>query len=108
MSDDTSNEPQVYGPEARLPDLNTVPLDTSIWRYTDNTDKGMVRAPMPCCPDFAVTVDPEVREYIAACRSCGDVFKLLVIDEGDGGYAALFTVIGPHVRSTRTRKPRTP
>lgn len=52
----------------------------------------LIVAPMPCHPRQQVTVPREVTGAVAVCRQCSITFNLTTWDEGDGGYAAEFTV----------------
>jgi hypothetical protein len=82
-----------------------------VWRYTDNTRTGGVRAWVPCHDDQSIVATPDPAGLVVRCRarSCGLTYTLLLQDERDGGYAARWTVtVYERIVDTATRGGRQP
>jgi hypothetical protein len=82
-----------------------------VWRYTENTRAGEVRAWVPCHDNQSIVAAPGLVEGVVRCRarSCGLTYTLLLHDEQDGGYAARWTVTAyQQIIDTSTRGGRQP
>jgi hypothetical protein len=64
-------------------------------RRTANVRAGRVRAWLPCHDNQSVTVAAGVTRTLVRCRSCSRTFLLDLVDEGDGGWEAMW-VVPPH------------
>ena len=88
----TRARPFVIGPHDEFELAVLVPGQV-VRRWSEVGATGRVLVPMQCHPRQNVTV-PEPRErYRAQCRLCGRAYQLELIDENDGGWAALLTCV---------------
>lgn len=89
--------PHVFGAEQAV-DPDRLVAGTCVWRYGEQVrfrGQEFTKATLPCHDDYTVRVhtEPEM-SFLVSCPepNCHTVYDVTVFDEGDGGYAAKFTV----------------
>lgn len=80
-----------YGSDEDVPRQALIP-GVRVRRYTDSTSSDSVDVSVPCCGRRARLPIQPTRETVVACPFCSLVFRAVLIDENDGGYAAILTV----------------
>ena len=104
------SQPFTIGPHDRF-ELAVLVAGQVVRRWTENARAGRVLVPMPCHPHQHVTVSDPHDRYWAQCRVCGRAYELALIDENDGGWAALLTCTDIEIllsRALRGHRPDTP
>jgi hypothetical protein len=110
-------EPDVVGAAEDVPVKELVP-GARVRRYTEQVDirddglTTVLDVPVPCCDRQArVEHSTQERDTVVACPFCSLVYRLLLIDENDGGFAAELVVtdqvfVLARRRSRRARRKR--
>jgi hypothetical protein len=96
----------VYGADDHVDPRHLVP-GTTVRRYTEPVPGGGLDVPVPCCARLARLRDVghQVRCWVG-CPFCTLLFTVTLIDELDGGYAAIFQPHHEHVVLARRRSRR--
>ena len=98
--------PFVIGPHDEF-ELAVLVPGQLVRRWSEVTAAGRVLVPMPCHPRQHVTVPEPCERYQAQCRLCGRAYGLELIDENDGGWAALLICVEVEILLSRApRRPR--
>lgn len=75
----------------------------AVYRYTEPSRRGLT-AELPCHEQQLITVTDRDVEQQALCRRCGTGYDLVVLDDGDGGHYAHFTVTSTPILLSRGRR----
>ncbi|MDX3192878.1 hypothetical protein PV458_31105 [Streptomyces sp. MN03-5084-2B] len=90
----------IIGPNDQF-ELAVLTAGQTVRRWTSVAADGRVFVPMPCHPRQHVTVSDPRSAYQAQCRLCGRAYDLELIDENDGGWAAVLTCVDIEILLSR-------
>lgn len=75
----------------------------AVFRYTEPSRRGLT-AELPCHEQQLITVTDLDADQQALCRQCGTGYDLVLLDDGDGGHFAHFTVTSTPILLSRGRR----
>jgi hypothetical protein len=95
-----------YGSDDQI-DPNHLVAGTTARRYTEPAPGGQLDVAVPCCGRTARLphIGHQLRTAVG-CPFCTLLYTVTLIDELDGGYAALFTIHDEPIVLARRRRPR--
>lgn len=90
----------IIGPHDQL-ELAVLTAGQIVRRWTSIAADGRVQVPMPCHSRQHVTLSDPRATYQAQCRLCGRAYDLELIDENDGGWAAMLSCVDVEILLSR-------